>query len=78
MIINSTCLVKINKLLVMKEREYQIKFRLNGKIDTYYVTATEANYTESEIKGSVIQTTKKELNINKEDDFKIINVKRIR
>lgn len=41
----------------MEEKEYEIKFKLNGKSENYYVTVSIANITPKELRDSIISRT---------------------
>jgi hypothetical protein len=55
-------------------KTYQITFRLNGIIDTRYVSVGQTNLVYDELEFSIIHRLKKELSIKISDSLEIIKI----
>jgi len=55
-------------------KTYEVTYKLNGVVDTYFVSQSETNLSFELTKFSIIHTTKTNLLVKNDDDFEIINI----
>lgn len=53
---------------------YKVTYRLNGLVDTYFVSQTQTNLSIELTKFSITHTMKSNLAINVNDDFEILHI----